>query len=323
MSELQITSCPGGDPATETGENCCLKHRDAANEPVAEQEAARKSTGSKRLHVPIAFLLVLAIVAAGSRYHSYLYLTPEQGTGYALGIIGASLMLMLLLYPLRKHAQWAQRLGPVRYWFRSHMIMGVIGPVCILFHCNYKLGSTNGNIALFSMLLVAGSGLVGRYFYTKIHYGMYGRKADLAHLNSDAVLARTALKPVYDQVPVIKERLQRLEDVAMSNHAGFLLSLIYVLVVNARSRWCWYVTGSDLRKYFNSADQREKYTNKDLRNHYSTSRKYLSSYLYTVRKVAGFSFYERLFSLWHILHLPLFVMLLITGIIHVYAVHMY
>ena len=40
-------------------------------------------------------------------------------------------------------------------------------------------------------------------------------------------------------------------------------------------------------------------------------------------KVAGFSFFERLLSMWHILHMPLFVMLLIAGIVHVYAVHMY
>jgi hypothetical protein len=32
------------------------------------------------------------------------YLTPESGVGYRLGIAGAGLMLMLLLYPLRKRA---------------------------------------------------------------------------------------------------------------------------------------------------------------------------------------------------------------------------
>jgi hypothetical protein len=42
-----------------------------------------------------------------------------------------------------------------------------------------------------------------------------------------------------------------------------------------------------------------------------------------VRRVAELSTYERLFSLWHVLHLPLFFMLLVAGIVHVIAVHVY
>jgi hypothetical protein len=39
--------------------------------------------------------------------------------------------------------------------------------------------------------------------------------------------------------------------------------------------------------------------------------------------VAEYRVYERLFSLWHVLHLPLFFMLLAAGIVHVIAVHVY
>ena len=41
------------------------------------------------------------------------------------------------------------------------------------------------------------------------------------------------------------------------------------------------------------------------------------------RRVAELASYERLFSLWHVLHLPLFFMLLVAGIVHVIAVHVY
>jgi hypothetical protein len=46
-------------------------------------------------------------------------------------------------------------------------------------------------------------------------------------------------------------------------------------------------------------------------------------YLRSVRKVANFDFYERLFSLWHILHMPLFIMMVGASILHIIAVHMY
>jgi hypothetical protein len=47
--------------------------------------------------------------------------------------------------------------------------------------------------------------------------------------------------------------------------------------------------------------------------------------LYTaaVLKAAELTFYERLFALWHVLHLPLFFLMLMAGIVHVWAVHHY
>jgi uncharacterized membrane protein YidH (DUF202 family) len=50
-------------------------------------------------------------------------------------------------------------------WFRLHVILGVAGPVLILFHCNFRLGALNSNVALFSMGAVVASGVIGRYLY--------------------------------------------------------------------------------------------------------------------------------------------------------------
>jgi hypothetical protein len=40
-----------------------------------------------------------------------------------------------------------------------------------------------------------------------------------------------------------------------------------------------------------------------------------------VKKAATLAFYERLFRLWHVLHVPLFFLLVIAAIIHVFAAH--
>src|SRR5262249_8623904 len=71
--------------------------------------------------------------------------TPTRGFGYALGIIGGSLMLVLLLYSARKHFSWLRFLGPTPAWFRFHMVLGIFGPLCILFHSNFKTGAANSN----------------------------------------------------------------------------------------------------------------------------------------------------------------------------------
>ena len=49
----------------------------------------------------------------------------------------------------------------------------------------------------------------------------------------------------------------------------------------------------------------------------------LSTYFDTARRAAEFSAYERVFSLWHAVHLPLCVMLFVAAAIHVLAVHLY
>ena len=112
------------------------------------------------------------------------YFTAESGTGYYLGIVGGAFMLLLLLYPLRKTKRFMRGLGPIKYWFRAHMILGILGPVLVLYHANFQLGSMNSRVVLLLAFSSPGSGLFGRYFYTKVHYGLYGRKAGLLELKN-------------------------------------------------------------------------------------------------------------------------------------------
>ena len=42
-----------------------------------------------------------------------------------------------------------------------------------------------------------------------------------------------------------------------------------------------------------------------------------------MRRVASFQAYERLFSLWHALHLPLIFILAAAAVVHVVAVNVY
>jgi len=297
--------------------------RSPANEPFIKRNNAVHDRPSRLRYVPVFHLVVLLLVYCGWKYGGQLYITPEQGIGYALGIMGGTMMLLLMLYPLRKHARWAQRLGPVRYWFRGHMLLGVMGPVCILLHCNFSLGSVNGNVALFSMLLVAGSGLVGRFIYSRVHYGLYGRRADLEGLGSETAVARAELGPVFKEMPEMKHRLQRVEEQAAATQNSFLSCLVNMLAVSISSRWCLLLSLLELQRFFSTPTVRNRLTREQRRYYHRKAGYYLRTYLYTVRKVAGFKFFDRLFSMWHILHLPLFLMLLLAGLVHVYAVHMY
>ena len=56
---------------------------------------------------------------------------------------------------------------------------------------------------------------------------------------------------------------------------------------------------------------------------YTRIKKEIARYVLALRKITAFKLYERLFSLWHLFHLPLFFMMLITAVVHIFAVHMY
>lgn len=111
---------------------------------------------------------VVAVIAAttlliGWIISAYKIIDPHAGLGYLLGWTGASLMLLLFTYSIHKRFTWAKRIGKTTEWFNIHQLLGIFGPITILYHSNYSLGSPNSNVALFSMLTVAASGVVGRY----------------------------------------------------------------------------------------------------------------------------------------------------------------
>jgi len=260
------------------------------------------------------------LIYLGFRLPLARWLSPESGLGYALGIVGGSAMLLLLIYPARKHWAWLSSIGSVKTWFQIHMVLGVAGPLCILYHSNFSLGATNSNAALFAMLIVSGSGIVGRYFYARIHAGLYGHKTTRAELqaSSDELrnkVAGSAFVPqMLTALDVADARLAAL------SKAPLFLRPILVPPLMWRERWrLTRAAVAELRATAaRSTVVAERHAHFEL-----AVRKYIARRLQSTRQVVEFETYERLFSLWHVLHLPLFFMLLVAGVVHVVAVHVY
>lgn len=268
-------------------------------------------------------LLVVVLLAIGWSVRSEYLISAEYGLGYALGIFGASLMILLLIYPLRKRLNrnpWL--VFSTKTWFKMHMVMGVLGPVAILFHCNFGLGSTNSNITLAAMGLMVGSGLVGRFIYTRIHYSLYGKKMVISQLFADRQEMHDQLDS--DGLPddILLNNLYAFEKKVLARR-GVLGNLTNFFVLRIASWWTLRTLTLKLKKMVKSPNYLQGLNRNQRREYFYVSRAHMGSYLLTLRKIAGLSFYERLFSMWHMLHLPIFVMLIITAVAHVYAVHVY
>lgn len=259
-------------------------------------------------------LVTAAIVVEGFRLRSARYISAEHGVGYALGIIGASLMLLLLVYPLRKRWRWLHGFAQVKTWFRMHMILGIVGPVCILFHSNFHLGSPNSSIALFAMLLVVASGLVGRYLYGKTHFGLYGQQVRLRAIREDLADMAQAIGQL--QLPTAtRDALNSLlgEGQRIAESQASKASARKLLRDRRRLRRLRHQTLACARS---ASGVRSDPAVEQLRRQCRTLAGLLE-------RMAGLRLFERLFSVWHVVHLPIFVLMLITAIAHVIVVHWY
>jgi hypothetical protein len=288
----------------------------------AAAPATRAVPSTPRIRVSAAqagLALSAALLVLGWLSPLRTYITPRAGLGYWLGIIGGSLMLALLIYPARKRIQSLAWIGSNKAWFRIHMVLGVAGPICILYHCCYRLGATNSNVALVSMLIVAGSGLVGRYLYGRIHNGLYGQKASLKELRGEAERLKAEGGGAGRLLPEFAARLEVAEK---------RVALGIPLVPKALSAAVLFRIGrASVRHYVHKTLRGAAAESLAIAEHRRAlsfaADRYADSRLTAARRVAEFTSCERLFGLWHVLHLPLFGMLFVAGIVHVIAVNVY
>ena len=251
------------------------------------------------------------------------HLTAENGIGYWLGIAGAVIMLMLIGYPLRKRLRVLHTAGRVANWFRLHMILGIIGPTFVILHTNFKLGSLNSRLALFTMLIVVASGIAGRYLYAKVHKGLYGKQEELRDVLSDVATLRHAIGDDFAGLAGIEHELSRYVTDARARPQSLLAGFFSALSAGSRTQSSRRRIMRDIRQSIAAGSMPQPMTRRQKRSHLKDIDGQLRFYFAAVKKAKRLAFFERLFGMWHHLHVPLFVLLVLTVTIHVIAVHRY
>jgi len=273
----------------------------------------------------IFLLAITAILTLGYVVSTKKLYEPGDNLGYNMGLVGGIMLLSLLLYPLRKRVRFLRNVGVLPAWFKWHMIFGVLAPVLILFHSTFHIGSINAAMALFAMLLVSGSGIFGRFFYTKIHNGLYGRQASLKEHQEDMAKAGNVTS-ILSFAPEIEKRLDAFRShtikITQGGNAGFW----HFATVGIKA---WFLTRSLTKKLYHAMYVQAIKKNwnaaqiQRLDIMYQENKNQIEKFISAVRDVAQFHTYERLFSMWHIFHIPLVYLLVFSGVYHVIAVHMY
>lgn len=260
-------------------------------------------------HGVIGYVCTIAIVG-GWLFSDALNLSPSDGAGYWLGILGLAAMTLLLLYSVRKRVRFLRRAGSMRTWFEAHLILGLLGPTAILYHCNFELGSMNSTVSLFCVLAVAGSGVGGRFLYGRMHRSLAGRRRTIGALLTEARDELSLIDPVLERCPDAKERMEAFVHGSAESAPG-LASAWRIVTNRVEAR---LLERDVLREIRDSA--RPHVVSDPVR---IAVRRYFSA----VVRSQDLRLFEQLFSLWHAIHIPLTFVLFISATIHVLAVHLY
>lgn len=286
----------------------------------------------------LIFIGIVGFITVGGYFVVYpqtLYTPGEElfDFGYNLGLAGGLMMLTLLLYPLRKRWRFLENFGFLPTWFKWHMVLGILGPLTILFHSTYHVyipflhptGSINAAVAMYCMLLVSGSGTFGRFFYTKIHHGLYGRQATVNELQAEMEQSGD-VKSLFSFAPHVEKALEefraRAETYSKEDGYGFINFVRVGREASSLSRSLPKEIHRVMRDQARESGLDQQRV-KDMEATYQEYREKIINYLRAVRDASQFHTYERLFSWWHIFHIPLVYMMVFTAFYHVYAVHAY
>jgi hypothetical protein len=249
-----------------------------------------------------------------------------QGLRFWLGVSGASMMALLLLYPVRKAFSQSRHVGSVGAWFHLHLVFGFLGPVLVLYHCNFGLGGLNANVALWSMGFVVLSGLVGHFVYARVSRDFYVTKQQAIGCRDVLFAALPELDRQDAWRRACIAQFEMFETGLLTPRQGIAVSIVARWTVERFRRAMSRTLAAYIELWAQSGAQpgagagsgaRDGVAYQRLRQ---TTARHVHDYFRVARAAATQSLREQLWARWRLFHLPVFLIMIVAGGLHVAAV---
>lgn len=268
--------------------------------------------------------LVLALLIVGTYQISQIgWYTSYSDTGYWMGVVGGVMMLLLFLYPMRKRWNMLANVGKAKNWFVVHMALGILGPVLVLAHSTFKVGSLNAGVALYSMLIVAASGIAGRFIYLRIHRGLGTELQNYKVVRTAVGFDEPAAHSQLNFAPRAEALLRHLDTRVGQPQDPLRLHLIRLFVLPIDAMKVRYRARQDVSHAIKHAARKGQWDDDTKRQRLKRGLKMVDEYVTATKRVAQFGAYTRLFALWHLAHVPFVFIMVLCAVFHVIAVHAY
>jgi hypothetical protein len=254
---------------------------------------------------------VLAVLIAGADYYrtpllerahhdGYWQWKAGGSVGHRLGVAGSSMMVLMLLYSVRKRVRALRRLGPLGRWLDVHIYLGVFGPLLVVLHSSFKV---QGLVALsfWSMVIVASSGVLGRYLYLQIPRTRAGEERALVELEAED---RDLSEQLRTRFRLDADQLARLDAlVAVPERTGLLGGFARLVTGDLRLR-------SGLRAFAKSCRSVPRPVFREF-------ERVVREKAQVHRRILLWDRVHELFHYWHVLHKPFALVMYLFMIVHV------
>lgn len=229
---------------------------------------------------------------------------PGAGIGLMVAIIGSALMFVMLLYSLRKLLGTVEFLGPATWWLRFHMLCGILGPVFIVLHAGFVWPTGIVAVGFWCMILVALSGVFGRYLFGHFPRAAASRRLDLQYAEKALTDLRSLL--VAETHDADGERIAEALRLARDLHdePRTLLGLLLIdIEVSRRAEL--------VRLHLHKASLPPRVRKK--------ATAILVRQLRMKRSVASWEVARRMFRYWHLFHQPLAMAMYAIAAWHIFT----
>ncbi len=229
-------------------------------------------------------------------------LKPSGFIGHGLGIAGSLFLLVGIFgYMARKRFRVLMNIGLLKHWLEFHIFLCILGPVLITFHTSLKFGGLV-SISYWSMALVLLSGIAGRYIYLQIPRNIQGAELSLGELNKKKSGINAELREKFN----LEDKVYTAIQLSVKSRPGRSGNIIGRTIKKLRYD---KNTTRKLKKILSTQNLTKE--NQDKIIH--LVKKEIDLY----RKMDMLATMHNLFKYWHVIHLPLALVMLIIMFIHV------
>lgn len=245
----------------------------------------------------------------------------DADTAYDYGLIGGIMMLVILLYALRKRVKFMSNMGDITYWYYIHFTLGIVSPVLIVLHTNFELRSVNATVAFVAVLLVVCSGFLGRYIYTRASYGVSFMEKEmkaLEKMNAGGIF--TSKLPI---IVDLEKRIIAFRDDILRAPEGVIRILNAALLSKVRCYLFQAKVNRQLIVVMQTIARTEGWNEVLFHQRLEEERGSMRAYIGLVGNIITSQGFEKLAAKWRLLHVPILYLLALSVAAHVVAVHMY
>ncbi|HWA58834.1 MAG TPA: hypothetical protein VG692_16365 [Gemmatimonadales bacterium] len=311
----ETASRPSSPTLRSSGAIRALRPTPAGGTP-SPQKAEHRGVPFRAVFAVIGILLASSVVG-GSYYFAPLeerarsplhpWLRPSGYVGQTAGILSLLIFIFLWLYPLRKKYRWLGFTGTMARWLDGHVGLALILPFLAAVHASWRFEGVIG-LGYLSMLVVAFSGIAGRYLYVHIPRSASGLELSAEEIAAErqgliAEIAKATGLPAAQVETVLRSDPTPCEGLG-------ILGTLKRMVTDDLARWR---AARALRRACETTYGAIRPNRKTVRRVLKLARKEMS----LTQQARMLAATQRLFRYWHVAHRPFAITALVAVLVHV------